>query len=153
LTKWSLDAVLGFAPVLNAFGFADFFEAEFGIDLDDDGFIELTELAMISEGGTVGAEKAGFTVLSNPGLGGGTTFLPVPVQHLGLPLVTTSHDIVISSAQLFAPDASQVLNGYQFGDQATFRVNPVPEPTSMVLLALGAVSACGVGLRRRRQAA
>lgn len=164
LTKWSLEAVLGFAPGLNIFGSADFFEAEFS-DVTDvagtgpaDGQISASDILAFPEANEVGRERGGFTVLSAPGLPTVTSYLPISVVHLdGVLANATKHEITIASGDLLSPTAtgpgSQLANGYLFADNARFQVNPVPEPSSMVLLALGAASACGAGLRRRRQAA
>lgn len=143
---WSLDAVLGFALGLNQHGFADYFETELD-DNNSDGVVTAAEI-IGNPLQQVGLESAGLSVLSGPF----PTYLPVTSGHLDQQTIT-EHDVSISFGQLLRPNADQLSDDYLFGDQVTVRVNPVPEPSSMVLLALGAASACGVGLRRRRQAA
>lgn len=148
---WSLDAVLGFDTSglggTNTFGDVDFFEAELR-DFDGNGSISIAELLARSVGSLVGAESGGFSILSGPAY----TWLAVDVDHLD-GTTTTQHEVGIPNTSLLRPNPTEATNFYAFADQANVLVNPVPEPSSVVLLGLGALSACGVRLRRRQQAA
>lgn len=148
---WTLDAVLGFdtsgAGGTNVFGDVDFFEAELR-DFNNDGFIDISELLARSVGSLIGGESGGFSVLSGPAF----TYLPVDVDHLN-DTITTQHQVGIPSTSLLRPNATEESNLYAFADQANVIVNPVPEPSSVILLGLGVVSALGLRARRRQHSA
>jgi hypothetical protein len=148
---WSRDAVLGFDTSgvggTNEFGDFDFFEAELR-DFSGNGFIEVAELLARSVGSLIGAESGGFSMLDGPNF----LYLPVLVDHLD-GATTTLHQVGIPSTSLLRPNATEAANLYAFADQANVLVNPAPEPSSMVLLGLGALTGLGLRARRRQQAA
>ncbi|MCG8649876.1 MAG: PEP-CTERM sorting domain-containing protein [Pirellulales bacterium] len=110
-------------------------------------FTTADDFFLFFDGGAFGLQTGGATITSQPGLGG-AAFVPVDttLPPGGTPSGLTS-DIALDLT-LVTPSPT---NGFGFSGDASFRINAVPEPTSIA--AFAGIAALGLGARRRRKAA
>jgi hypothetical protein len=136
--SWWLDLTLGIQD-------GGFFEVDL-IDFNASGSIEIAEFfaAGLSEGDQVGLEATAFNaIINNVG-----TLLPVTATRIDF--TTSTADVALPSTQLLFPSTGELDDGYVFANQATARINPVPEPTSLFIWAAIVGIAIGCGVWRRR---
>ncbi|EMI44580.1 secreted protein containing PEP-CTERM bacterial domain protein [Rhodopirellula sp. SWK7] len=122
------------------------FEAIGTIDVTEGDFYQVG-LAPDPFGGTsvTGRQRGGFSIVSHDW---GISTSLIAVSTLNLMGASSSHDFVLDTenATVEAPGS----NGWDFASNGNFRLNAVPEPTSIVTM-LGVVGTCGLSLRRRRK--
>lgn len=139
-TSWGLDLTMGLVAS------TDFFQAIVA-DTNGDGQITYaTEFLGLLDGDQTGREAAGFTaIINNVG-----TLLPVAFTDLYG--VASSADIaLLSSTQLVQGTPEQQAMGWAFADQSLVKLNPVPEPVSLLIWSLLAAAGLGMTFWRRRR--
>jgi len=140
-TGWNLELVAGF----------DAADDYYKVKVTDSSIANLNQLRSQGSAGQFGLFAGGFTVLDHT-MGSGIVFLPVQGENPGGSSQTgTYHDMVIESGTLngVRTDASAEKREWMYRDNADFRVNAVPEPTSLLAWA-GLIVAGRFGLRRRK---
>lgn len=148
---WALDLTFGINNTVagkNLAGATDFFESRL-VDWNGDGKISNTEYASSPgfppfPGTQVGQEAAAFSALILK-----TISSLVPVTNSDLNGANMTSDILLlNNTQLNVATATQAGLGYQFADNATAELNPLPEPASLAVWA-GVLLIGGFSLRRR----
>lgn len=153
---YSLDVALGivgsydmsgttFTNSANANGDTDFLQAK----VTDSSFTTISGIEADDNGAQILSQRGGFTVLANT-FGSSTKFLPLDVLRFSAS-GTTDHDVVlqpdgaVQTTELTDTDAN-----WSVVDDANFKINAVPEPTSMLAWG-GLASILGLAAARRRK--
>jgi hypothetical protein len=141
---WTLDATYGVVTP------TDFFHALL-VDVDGDGKFTYQgpnsdiNLGGLVEGDTIGLEAGGFSAIIN-----NVSPTLIPVSFKNLYGVSQSAEIAVTNnTTLLVADDQEKANGWYMADQAVVKLNPIPEPASVIVWSLLAMVVGFCTWRRR----
>lgn len=118
---------------------------------NDNGDADFFEASLIFNNGVLltGVQRGGFSILDDT-FGPSVSYLPVSIDNIA-GTSTTGHDIVIlPGSTISAANTPFSTNGWDYENNASYRLNAVPEPASFAVWSLILVGGAASKRRRRK---